>query len=485
MDFTSFLFLFLFMPLIVIFFFMAEQRFRPFILIIASLIFYFWGRHSSVEIIISVVIVNFALGWWIENWRSTPRARITLLVGIGINLTILVLYKLLSVYSPALVVGSLKKFLPFFIEGWLLKLVFPIGLSYVTFQAISYLVDVYKGICPSERNFLQFCLYIFFFPKILTGPITLYRSMRDQLTSPAPDVQNVANGLRRFAIGMAKKVLIADQLASVVNAAFGLETPNFSPGIAWLALVGFALQLYFDFSGYIDMALGLAQALGFQLPENFNFPYVSRSVGEFWRRWHMTLAAWFREYVFYPLERRRLPVWGQQINILIVFLLTGLWHGITLPYLLWGLIHGIAISLESLSFGRWLRQTWRPIQHLYTLSVILFSWIFFRSTNVAFAWLFLKRLFGDLNGITVLPFSTTMPLPFIQPTFLLALALGLLFSFPISDWLAGLRDNMISRRPKWAFPIQVISDGLLLVVLWASVAALAAGSFSPGIYDKF
>jgi alginate O-acetyltransferase complex protein AlgI len=484
MDFTSFLFLFLFMPFSVIFFFMAEQRFRPVILLTASIIFYLLSR-SSIEIIISLVVVNFGLGRWIEDWRSTPRGRIGLLVGIVGDLTVLVLSKLFSAYSPALVVGFVNKLLPIFIQGWLLNLVFPIGLSYITFQLISYLVDVYKGTCASEKNFLQFCLYIFFFPKILTGPITLYRSVKDQLSNPAREVQNVANGLRRFAVGLAKKVLIADQLASVVNAAFGLETPNFSPGIARLALVGFALQLYFDFSGYIDMALGLGQALGFQLPENFNFPYLSRSVSEFWRRWHMTLSGWFREYVFYPLERKRLPLWGQQINILIVFLLTGLWHGITFPYILWGLIHGIAIALESTFFGRWLRKTWWPIQHLYALSVILFSWIFFRSSSVEFAWLFLKRLFGDLNGITVLPFSTTMPLPFIQPTFLVALALGLIFSFPVPARLAGLREHLVARRPKWAFSIQVISDGLLLVLLWVSVAALAAGGFSPGIYDKF
>jgi len=286
-------------------------------------------------------------------------------------------------------------------------------------------------------------------------------------------------------MGLAKKVLIADHLARLVNAAFGLETPNFSPDIARLALIGFALQLYFDFSGYIDMAIGLGQALGFQLPENFNHPYLSRSVSEFWRRWHMTLSAWFREYVFYPLERKRLPVLGQQVNILFVFLLTGLWHGLTLPYIIWGLIHGIAIVLESTFIGRWLRRTWQPIQHLYALSIILFSWIFFRSSSVEYAWAFLKRLFGDLNGITVLPFSTTTPLPFIEPTFLLALAIGLILSFPVSPWLAGWRDNLVTRQPKLALPLQIISDVLLLALLWTSIAALAAGAFTPGIYDRF
>ena len=485
MEFTSLLFLFLFLPVSVIFVFMGEQRFRPFIILFLSLAFFLLGRSSSLEIITGLIVMNFVLGRWIEGWRTTSKARIILVVGIVSNLSILVLSKLFSAYSPEIVVGSIKKLLPFSIENWLADLIFPIGLSYITFQVISYLVDVYKGTCSSEKNFLHFCLYIFFFPKLLTGPITPYRSIRDQLHHPSPEIQNVANGLRRFAYGLAKKVLIADQLAKVVNAAFGLKTPNFSPDIAWLVLISFALQLYFDFSGYIDMALGLGQALGFQLPENFDFPYLSRSISEFWRRWHMTLSGWFREYIFYPLERKRLPVFGQQINILIVFLLTGLWHGLTLPYVVWGLIHGIAIVLESTFFGRWLRKTWYPIQHIYALSVILFSWIFFRSSSMEFAWLFLKRLFGDLSGITVLPFSTTTPLPFIEPTFLLAFAMGIIFSLPVSQWLGNLRERLVSRLPRLTLPVQIVSDGVVLLLLWASVTALAAGSFTPGIYDKF
>jgi len=485
MDFTSFLFLFLFLPLAVILFFVSEMRFRPVILLGLSLIFFLWNRPTSIEIIIGLVMLNFVLGQWLEPRRSSPGARIGLGLGIAFNLAILIVYKLFGSYSRIGLVEAVERLLPFFIEKWLLELAFPIGLSYLTFQVISYLVDVYKGTCASEKNFLRFCLYVFFFPKALTGPITLYRTLTDPLSNPSPTVEDMANGMRRFAMGLAKKVLIADHLARLVNAAFGLETPNFSPDIARLALVGFALQLYFDFSGYIDMAIGLGQALGFQLPENFNHPYLARSVSEFWRRWHMTLSAWFREYVFYPLERKRLPVLGQPVNILFVFLLTGLWHGLTLPYIIWGLIHGLAIVMEGTFIGRWLKSTWQPIQHLYALSVILFSWIFFRSSSVEYAWLFLKRLFGDLNGITVLPFSTTTPLPFIEPTFLLALTIGLIFSFPVSPWLAGWRDKLVTRQPKLALPIRVISDGLILALFWASIVVLEAGGFTPGIYDKF
>ncbi len=473
------------MPTAIIVFFLAENKFRPLILVVFSLIFFLWKRPSSLEIITGLIVLNFSFGNLIERWRFAMKAKVVLFVGVASNLSILFLYKLSSSYGSSIVADSMARIFSSFSMEWFLNIVFPVGLSYLAFQFISYLVDVYKGVCVSEKSFLRFCLYIFFFPKILSGPITLYRSISDRFSNLSVTVEDVANGMRRFTLGMGKKVLIADHLAKLVDAAFGLESPNFEPQIAWLVLIGFALQLFFDFSGYIDMALGIGQALGVRLPENFDYPYLSRSIGEFWRRWHITLSNWFREYVFFPLERRRLPIFGQQINIMIVFLLTGLWHGLTLPYVFWGLTHGIAIVLESTFFGRWLKKTWQPIQHAYALSVILLGWVFFRSNSLEFAWLFLRRLFGDLSMITVLPFVETRPLPFIEPTFLLALIAGLIFAFPVLPLLEGFRKKMITRHPVLEIPIQVFSDMLTFTVLWFSIAALTSGGFLPGIYDRF
>lgn len=199
----------------------------------------------------------------------------------------------------------------------------------------------------------------------------------------------------------------------------------------------------------------------------------------------MTLSAWFREYVFFPLERHRLPFFGQQFNILIVFVLTGLWHGLTPTYLVWGLIHGVSIAMESTYLGRGLRKTWYPVQHVYTISIVLFSWIFFRSESMKFAWLFIRRLFGDASGITILPFSQTSPLPFIEPTFILALAAGLIFSLPVFDWLGNLYTRLVAQEAGVSLAYNIFVDLITLILLWMSIAALAAGGFSPGIYDKF
>jgi alginate O-acetyltransferase complex protein AlgI len=326
---------------------------------------------------------------------------------------------------------------------------------------------------------------VLFFPKLLSGPIVPYRLFVVTKIGETVGIDVVKDGLRRFAFGLAKKVLIADHLGKTVNAAFELDVPNYPPFVAWLVLIGFALQLYFDFSGYMDMSLGLGRVFGVQLPENFNDPYTARSISEFWRRWHMTLSAWFREYVFYPLERQRLPILGQQFNILFVFLLTGLWHGLTPTFMVWGLIHGAAIVFEGTAIGKRLRLAWPPIQHFYALSVILFSWVFFRSNSLEFAGLFIRRLLGDTSGIQILPFSTTTPLPFIEPTFVVAMISGVIFAMPVANWLTAWKKRLVTHNPAFSFPLQIVWDGAALFLLWAAISALAGGAFSPGIYDKF
>jgi len=490
MDFLSYPFLFLFLPILLIVFLLAEVRYRPAILLSASLAFLIWGGQSALIVFALLIAVNYFLGQWIEK---SPASRLPLFLGIGFNIAVLLFYKIFTTYHPLWLIQSFERLLPDVVEAGLLNLVYPIGLSYVSLQLISYLVDVARGVVPSEKNLLNFALYVALFPKILTGPITPYRVIRDELANPAPSFVRVSEGLRRFALGFIKKTLIADQVAKIANPAFNLSAPNFTPQIAWLALIAFTLQIYYDFSGFADMAIGLGRAFGFTLPENFNQPFTARSVGEFWRRWHMSLTAWFREYVFYPLERRRIPVIGQQVNILIVFLLTGFWHGLTPNFAVWGLIMGGALALESAEFGRWLKNTWHPVQHLYTLGVFLSSLIFFRSPTLTFAADFIGRLAGDTTGITPLPFSMTRPLPIVDPTTWLALGLGLLFLLPLASWLGpstSLRASLWWARAKERYPRlglipRLLSDAILLALFWAGIAALVSGSYAPGIYDKF
>jgi alginate O-acetyltransferase complex protein AlgI len=264
--------------------------------------------------------------------------------------------------------------------------------------------------------------------------------------------------------------------------------------MAWLVLVGFALQLYFDFSGYTDMAIGLGQMLGFRFVENFNYPYISKSIGEFWRRWHISLSSWFRDYVFYTLEfaSRRTTFGGrvyarlrQPVNILIVFWLTGLWHGVTLNFILWGLVHGLALALEATGFGRWLKKAWRPLQHAYALLVILLGWVFFRSPDLAYAGQFLARLSGSTQGITRLPYSLTRPLPIVENSVWLALALGILFSLPVLPAVQRAWKAAAGSRPLLRGTAIVSADVFLLFLLFGSVAATVGSTFVASIYGGF
>lgn len=484
MNFNSVTFLFVFLPLFFIFYYLAATRLRKVLLLAASLLFYILGQPVYFPMILGIVLVNFFLARRIEMAGEDKSRYALTIVGVVVNLALLVGFKVFTTYGA----DALPSFgfpIPERVSNLLNNLVYPLGLSFISFQTIAYLVDVYKNRCGSEKNILDFALYIFLFPKMLVGPITLYRSIAGQLKVHLLTAEDAANGIRRFIIGFAKKVLIADLLAGIVDSVFSLDPAHFSTGFAWLALMAYALQIYFDFSGYVDMAIGLAQMLGFRLPENFDFPYISKSISEFWRRWHITLSSWFRDYVFYPLERKRLKWIGQPLNVLIVFLLTGLWHGLTRRFAIWGLIHGVAIVFELSWLGRKFKSVWAPFQHLYALAVILFSWVFFRSKSLPYAMSFLARLAGFGGQIAPLPFSRTAPLPIINHSFWLAFAAGLIFSTPLVPELCKRLSRLVEQRPHLALPLRLAGDVLLFVLLLASIAATASSSFAPTIYGKF
>jgi alginate O-acetyltransferase complex protein AlgI len=488
MSFSSPVFLFIFLPICLVIYGIADGRYKNLALLAASLAFFAWGQWFYLPLMLLIILVNYYLARKLEKARGQEGGSGGLLVlGVGFNLVMLVLFKFLVSYGEA----WLSKAWPGGQAGWLIDNPLPLGLSYITFQVISYLLDVSNEACDSEPDFLNFALYVLLFPKIVTGPIVLYRDVAAELTSRQVTSQGIANGLRRFIQGLAKKVLIADQIARIVNPAFGLETPVFSTGIAWVVVVGYALQIYIDFSGYTDMAIGLGQAFGFHFAENFNFPYLSRSISEFWRRWHITLSSWFRDYVFYPLEfasrrgSRRLARWRQPLNILIVFLLTGLWHGITLNFTAWGLIHGAAIALETLGLGGWLKKTWPPIQHVYALAVILVSWVFFRSPTLSFALQLLERMAGSTRGVAPLDVAKTAPLPFVENSVWAAMAVGALLCLPVFPWLSSRWQRITGRYPALRFPAQVGLDLLLFALLLVSFAALSGNVYVESIYGNF
>lgn len=461
MDFNSPIFLFLFLPVFIFIYYFAERRAKLIVGILGSILFYSWGNLIYIPLMLGLVIFAYFVARGISQWRQQQLSAVLLWIGIFLTVILLIGFKLWTHAK------------------------YPLGLSYVTFQIIAYFIEVYNNKVDSEKDILNFSFYLLLFPKIPVGPITRYSQLRDQIQNIHVTPLDVADGLRRFIIGFAKKALIADTLAKVVTPIFNLTSPTVAPAIAWLVIISYSLQLYFDFSGYTDMAIGVGRMMGFRLIENFNFPYISKSIGEFWRRWHISLSSWFRDFVFYPLERRRLKWLGQPVNILIVFVLTGLWHGLARNFVIWGVIHSLALVFESTFLGRKLRTFWVPLQHIYALGVILVGWVFFRSPSLHFALVFLRRLLGDTRGLKILPFELTSPLPFIEPTYIVALLAGILFSFPIGRWLDILLDKIPENKIMLRVGVRVFGDLLLIFILIASIAVIASSTFVPGIYGTF
>ncbi len=421
MPFSSLHFLFLFLPITLLLYFVIPNRWwRISLLLVASLIFYAWGEPVAVLLLVGYALMVWLAGLLIERDRARgkpKRAKAWMIAAVVLSLGGLAAFK----YSGFLAA-------PFGGLGLAAgnELLLPVGISFYTFSAISYVVDVYRESAKAQRNPLLAASYIAMFPKLLQGPIARYEEMEAQLANPRPSLENAANGARRFISGLAKKVLLADMLAAVANGVFGVSPSSLGLFTAWYGLIAFALQIYFDFSGYTDMAIGLGLILGFRLPENFNFPYISRSISDFWRRWHMSLTAWFRAYLFLPLEfgRKRAKHLRQQSNLLIVFLLTGLWHGASWNFLLWGGYFGLILAIEASGWSKRLKKAPVFLQHAYALILILFGWVFFRIENVATWGPFFAALFG-FHGLTGLETARTLNILLYWPLMVVAILLSM------------------------------------------------------------
>ena len=479
--------LFLFLPVFLAAYAVLGNRLRNGILLFFSLAFYIWSDPFYSPFIFTLVIINLLMARGIHQSKPDSRKRSCLLtVGIAINLFSLLVFKLFAAYGQPLLGLLTQSGLP--APDWVstaLPLVarLPLGFSFLTFQAISLLVDASRQPLPEPPHCLPVSTYLLMFPKIIAGPIVRFRETAAHFRDRAFSTDQAAAGLRRFILGFAKKALIADQLSRITDRGIFNQPPLQIPAaVAWLVLVSYTLQIYFDFSAYSDMAIGLGQALGFDFGENFNYPYLSASITDFWRRWHISLSNWFREYVFYPLERKRASVrWlNQPLNLIIVFLLVGLWHGITPPFIAWGLLQGAALVWERSSFGAWLRKLWRPLQTMYALAVIMLGWVFFRSPSLAYAWNFLKALFGYSHPTAPLPFSAFPP---VSPLVWGALAAAALLSFPI---LPALNKGIAHKLPAERTAAFVWVKNTLALALFVSGLIVQAGtSFQPFIYGGF
>lgn len=475
MLFSSPVFLSFFLPLSIAAYFLLP--FRSLTLLVLSLAFYAWGEPAVVWLLVGVILVNYALGLAIDG--SSERSRqIWLITGLIANLLVLTVFKystfiIENINSALGLVGSISLPVP--------HLPLPLGVSFFTFQAISYLVDIYRGDVRAERNLVRMGVFKAFFPQLIAGPIVRYKEIAGDLRNRMVTLERFSSGTERFVIGLAKKLLIADPLSIPVDHIFGTPTADLSSPLAWVGIISFGLQIYFDFSAYSDMAIGLAMMFGFRFPENFDMPYTANSVQDFWRRWHMTLSRWFRDYLYIPLGGNRRGAARTSMNLWIVFATTGLWHGASWTFLIWGLWHGLLLTVERAWFGRILESWPIPLRRLYTIVAVLLGWVWFRAESFSHAIGYFSALFfGDVAGAP----ADILRLynPFLLTVLCVGSALGLGMHFSI-ERIFG------SRRPGEALianPLQETLRSLALVAIGGvALSAAAASTLQAFLYFRF
>lgn len=388
MVFSGLIFLFQFLPVVLLVYFASPRKLRNAVLLAASLVFYAWGEPIYIVVMLFSTVFDYANGLLIDKFKHRKAvARAVFLGSISGNLAILCFFK-----YAGFVVDNINALFGLQLQAADLPL--PVGISFYTFQTMSYVVDVYLGKVAAQRNFIAFGTYVTLFPQLVAGPIVKYGDIAGQLLSRKVTLARFGEGAEWFIRGLAKKVLLANNIGMLWANVKATPSDELTVLSAWLGIMAFALQIYFDFSGYSDMARGLGKMFGFELPANFNYPYISRSVTEFWRRWHMSLGSWFREYVYIPLGGNRLGLRRQLRNVLVVWFLTGLWHGASWNFVAWGLYFGFFVTVEKLFLLKWLQRWPRPAEHLYTLLVVVVGWVLFEFDRLASVWTFLAAMFG-------------------------------------------------------------------------------------------
>jgi len=482
MLFSSPVFLFLFLPIVLAAYFLMWTKLRNYILLFASLVFFAWGGISYSFLLIFSIIFNYFIGKGIGKEPGSKRSKTYLTSGIVLNLLFLGIFK----YADFIVgninaLSDLLSFKPFGDPG----IVLPIGISFYTFQAMSYLIDVFRQDAAVQKNPFNLGLYIALFPQLIAGPIVRYHDIALQIKSRTIDSASFAYGIRRFIIGLGKKVLLANNMGMVADIAFGTSIENLSGPIAWLGLITYALQIFFDFSGYSDMAIGLGRMFGFTFLENFNYPYISRSIKEFWRRWHISLSTWFRDYLYVPLGGNRISRGRTYFNLILVFFVTGLWHGASWSFVVWGFVHGLFLILERYTNNRFPEVLWKPFQHVYTLFVVLMAWVLFRADTIGYAWSYYGVLFGKSNAA----FDMNVLNQVLNREFILYFIISLLSAAGLfvktGIYLEKLTISLERNFPIIAESSRIIQYVFLVLILVACSLYLITTTYNPFIYYRF
>lgn len=467
MVFSSLVFISVFLPVVFILYtVILGRKLKNVLLIIASLLFYAYGEPVYVLVMICSVIFNYIFGLFSTD--KNKYNKIVLIIAIIFNLGALAVFKYLGFF-----VSSLNDIIGFSIPIPNIEL--PIGISFFTFQALSYVIDVYRGEVSPQKNLGKVMLYISFFPQLIAGPIIKYHDIEKQIDNRQQTIDLVVNGFRRFIVGLSKKVLIANTMATVVDSIYSTNQSEVNILTAWVGAIGYTMQIYFDFSGYSDMAIGLGKMFGFEFKENFNYPYISTSVKEFWRRWHISLSTWFKEYLYIPLGGNRKGKGRTCLNKIIVFFCTGLWHGANWTFVIWGLYHGIFLLIES-----YIPKTKIPkfIKHFYLLLVVTIGFVIFRADDISQGIFMIEKMFTGFE------FSSTSMSLFVgqmTPLYITTLLVAIIASLPFKN----LVNSIVSKNEKtmkvYNSALYVLSFGLLALCM----LNLSSGSYNPFIYFRF
>lgn len=466
MVFSSIPFLFFFLPIVFILYFAASRKFRNLVLLVCSLVFYAWGEPVYITIMLFSTVFDYVNGLLLERFEAKPRARkavlITSVVG---NLAILMFFK----YSDFFI-SNLNAAANFDIG--LLGLALPIGISFYTFQTMSYTIDVYRGTAPVQRNIISFGAYVTLFPQLIAGPIVRYNTIADQLNVRQETFEMFFDGMVRFCVGLGKKVLLANTIGALWSQISAVPAGELSTLSAWLGILAFSLQIYFDFSGYSDMAIGLGKMFGFSFCENFNYPYISKSITEFWRRWHISLGTWFREYVYIPLGGNRKGAVMTYINIFVVWFLTGFWHGASWNFAVWGLYFAVILMLEKAFLLKALEKAPAFVSHVYAVLLILFGWVIFSFDSLGDGIAYFQTMFGmgaggAVDDMFLYSLHSYWPI----------LLVGLAACVPL--W-KNLADKYFLHGKRY-----ILVGALALAVLALCTIYLVDSSYNPFLYFRF
>ena len=466
MVFSSAIFVFLFLPLVLLCYFLSPRKLKNYVLLFFSLVFYVFGGPKFLLVLLAVVLIDY-VGAILIN--KTNKKKLFLILTITCNILVLVYFKYTGFFLENVnSIFGLKITIP--------KIVLPIGISFYTFQAMSYVIDVYRNKVKLQKNFLTLLLYVSLFPQLVAGPIVRYETIEDELNNRKETFNDISEGIKRFILGLAKKVIIANQMGLLADTIFGLN--ELSTPVAILGGIAYMFQIYFDFSAYSDMAIGLGRIFGFKFLENFNFPYISKSITEFWRRWHISLSTWFRDYIYIPLGGNRKGIKRQIINMLIVWLLTGFWHGAEWNFVLWGLYYFIFLVLEKFVLNKFLDKLPNVLKHVYAIVVIYFGWIIFRCDSMEL----LKHYFNALFSFNFSAMSFNEILIYLE-SYYVYFILAIIFSTPVYYKLVEKISSVKNKKLKLI--LDIIHYLGLIVIFIITIMFLAYSSYNPFIYFRF